>query len=247
MNAPMIDLSPLRSQFPALGETDEQDRPYVYFDGPGGTQVPQRVINAMADYLVRANANHGGYFITSRRNDDTIQQARAAMADFLNAASAAEIVFGANMTTLTFSFSRAIGRSLQAGDEIIVTHLDHDGNIAPWVALEEKGIIIRWADFKVDDCRLDLDHLASLLSAKTKLVAVGRSAPLTLSAILQKWCTLPGPGCGWMRFTMRPMDPLMCNAPGVILWYAPHINFLAPMWGCCGGGGTYSSNWQPTK
>jgi cysteine desulfurase family protein (TIGR01976 family) len=209
MNAPMIDLSPLRSQFPALGETDEQGRPYVYFDGPGGTQVPQRVINAMADYLVRANANHGGHFITSRRNDDTIQQARVAMADFLNAASAAEIVFGANMTTLTFSFSRAIGRSLQPGDEIIVTHLDHDGNIAPWVALEEKGIIIRWADFKVDDCRLDLDHLASLLSAKTKLVAVGMAS----NAV----------------GTINPISHIaeMVHAAGAWLWvdavhYAPH-------------------------
>lgn len=168
-----IDLSPLRSQFPALQQIDENGRPYVYFDGPGGTQVPGVVIDAMADYFTNANANCGGPFITSYRNDDMINQARIAMADFLNAGSAREIVFGANMTTLTFNFSRAMGRSLQAGDEIIVTRLDHDANISPWLALEEKGVIIKWADFNIKDCRLDLDQLSALFSDKTKLVAVG--------------------------------------------------------------------------
>jgi len=168
-----IDLSPLRTCFPALHQTDANGLPYVYFDGPGGTQTPQTVIDAMVDYFKSANANCGGPFITSYRNDEKILQARKAMADFLNAASEREIVFGANMTTLTFNFSRAIGRGLQPGDEIIVTNLDHDANIAPWLALEEKGIIIRWADFNLEDCRLDLDHLSSLLSNKTKVVALG--------------------------------------------------------------------------
>jgi cysteine desulfurase family protein (TIGR01976 family) len=168
-----IDLSPLRSQFPALQQTDASGKPYVYFDGPGGTQVPQSVMDAMADYFTHANANSGGAFITSDRNDEMINQARAAMADFLNASSEKEIIFGANMTTLTFSLSRAIGRSLQPGDEIIVTHLDHDANISPWLALEENGIVIKWADIDVTDCRLRIDHLASLVSSKTKLVAVG--------------------------------------------------------------------------
>jgi len=173
MNEQAIDLSPLRTQFPALQEIDDEGRPYVYFDGPGGTQIPQVVIDAMAHYFRHANANHGGRFITSRRNDETIEQARTAMADFLNAPSPQEIVFGANMTTLTFSLSRAIGRVLQPGDEIVVTRLDHDANIAPWVALEEKGVVVKWADFNTEDCRLDLEHLASLLTAKTRLVAVG--------------------------------------------------------------------------
>ncbi len=168
-----IDLSPLRSQFPALQQLDENGRPYVYFDGPGGTQVPRDVMDAMTDYFTTANANCGGPFITSRRSVDMINQARLAMADFLNAPSEKEIVFGANMTTLTFNFSRAMGRSLQAGDEIIVTNLDHDANISPWLALEEQGVVIKWAGFNVNDCRLDLDHLATLFSNKTKLVAVG--------------------------------------------------------------------------
>jgi cysteine desulfurase family protein (TIGR01976 family) len=168
-----LDLSPVRNQFPALQETDDQGRPYVYFDGPGGTQVPQVVIEAMIRYFRLANANHAGHFITSRRNDETIDQARMAMADFLNTASPREIVFGANMTTLTFNLSRALGRMLNPGDEIVVTRLDHDANIAPWLALEEQGVEVKWADFDVEDCRLNLDHLASLLTEKTRLVAVG--------------------------------------------------------------------------
>ena len=209
MKQPPIDLSMVRSQFPALQETAANGRPYVYFDGPGGTQVPQRVIDAMGDYLMRANANQGGRFIISHRNDDIIAQARTDMADFFNASSSKEVVFGANMTSLTFSFSRAIGRMLQPGDEIIVTHLDHDGNIAPWVALEEKGIIIKWADFRPQDCRLDLDHLASLLNDKTKMVALGYAS----NAV----------------GTINPIAEIaeMVHAAGAWLWvdavhYAPH-------------------------
>jgi cysteine desulfurase family protein (TIGR01976 family) len=168
-----IDLSPLRSEFPALQQVDEHGSPFVYFDGPGGTQVPRAVIDAMGDYLIKANANCGGPFITSRRNDEMINHARAAMADFLNAASEEEIVFGANMTTLTYNFSRALGRNLQQGDEIVVTRLDHDANISPWLALAEQGVEIKWADFNPADCRLNMDGLSSLLSEKTKIVAVG--------------------------------------------------------------------------
>lgn len=167
------DLTPLRSQFPALQETDEQGRPYVYFDGPGGTQVPQSVIDAMTDYLIRSNANKEGRFVTSRRNDQMLDEAHVAMADFLNASSPQEIAFGANMTTLTFALSRSIGYALQPGDEVIVTWLDHDANVAPWLALEEQGVNVKWVDFDVEDCRLNLEHLASLLTSKTKLVAVG--------------------------------------------------------------------------
>jgi cysteine desulfurase family protein (TIGR01976 family) len=173
MTEQTLDLSPLRTQFPALQETDKQGRPYVFFDGPGGTQVPQSVIDAMADYFIRANANKGGHFITSHRNDKVINEARTAMADFLNASSSKEIVFGANMTTLTYNLSRSIGRTMRPGDEIVVTRLDHDANVSPWLALEEQGVKVNWVDFDVEDCRLDIAHLASLLTAKTKLVAVG--------------------------------------------------------------------------
>ena len=167
------DLSAVRSQFPALRQTDNYGRPFVFLDGPGGTQVPQAVIDAMADYLVRANANTHGLYATSRCSDQMIEEARRAVADFLNAASAEEIVFGPNMTTLAFGLSRAIGRTLRPGDEIVVTRLDHDANISPWLALAEQGAHIRWADFRPDDCTLDMDQLASLITERTRLVAVG--------------------------------------------------------------------------
>ena len=167
------DLSVMRDQFPALQQTDAQGRPFVYFDGPGGTQVPGSVIGAMADYLARTNANTHGAFATSRRSDEAIAEARRAMADFLNAPSPDEIVFGPNMTTLTFAVSRAIARELRPGDEIVVTRLDHDANIAPWLALEERGVVVRHADFDPADCTLGMDGLAALIGERTKLVAVG--------------------------------------------------------------------------
>jgi len=167
-----LDLSFVRSQFPALALMDG-GRPAVYFDGPGGTQVPQRVIDAMSHYLIHMNANHGGAFRTTRESDALLAAAHAAMADLLNAADPHEITFGANMTTLTFAFSRAIARDLKPGDEIIVTRLDHDANRAPWLALAEQGIVVREADFDPADCTLRLDDLAALIGPRTKVVAVG--------------------------------------------------------------------------
>ncbi len=173
MTSATPDLSVLRNQFPALQQTDEQGRPFVYFDGPGGTQVPGSVIVAMANYLVQANANVHGAYSTSHLTDEVILEARQAMADFLNAPSPDEIIFGPNMTTLTFAISRAIGRDLHPGDEIVVTRLDHDANIAPWLALEEGGVVVRHADFHPEDCTLDVEGLANLINERTKLVAVG--------------------------------------------------------------------------
>jgi cysteine desulfurase family protein (TIGR01976 family) len=167
-----LDLSFVRSQFPALALIDG-GRPAVYFDGPGGTQVPQRVVDAMTRYLIHTNANHGGAFRTTRESDAVLQSAHEAMADLLNAGSPAEIVFGANMTTLTFSVSRAIGRELKEGDEILITRLDHDANRSPWLALREKGVVVTEVDFNPDDCTLRLDDLQAKLSPRVKLVAVG--------------------------------------------------------------------------
>lgn len=167
-----IDLSLLRDQFPALGLVDAGRTP-IFFDGPGGTQVPQRVIDAVSHYLSFTNANHGGPFRTSRDSDAVLQAAHEAIADLLNARSGREIVMGPNMTTLTFQFSRAIGRELKPGDEIIITRLDHDANRAPWESLKEKGVVIREVDFDPVDCTLDLEDLASSLNARTRVVAVG--------------------------------------------------------------------------
>jgi cysteine desulfurase family protein (TIGR01976 family) len=166
-----LDIDWVRAQFPALA-LQVNGRPAVYFDGPGGTQVPQRVIDAMRDYLTSSNANMHGAFATSRRSDEVIAQAHAAMADLLGC-DADEVVFGPNMTTLTFSISRALGRELGPGDEIAVTRLDHDGNVAPWCALEERGCRVRFVDINPSDCTLDMADLKRQISARTRLVAVG--------------------------------------------------------------------------
>ena len=166
-----LDLTWVRSQFPALAQT-VSGYPAAFLDGPGGTQVPQRVIDAISNYLRRDNANTCGAYATSRHTDAMLAEARAAMADFLNCADD-EIVFGQNMTSLTFAMSRAIGRDLGPGDEILVTRLDHDANVSPWLALGEKGVTIRWAEIHEEDCTLDLEDLARKINDRTKLVAVG--------------------------------------------------------------------------
>ncbi len=170
-----LDLNHIRSQFPSLAQL-VNGHPAAFLDGPGGTQVPQRVIDAISNYLRRDNANTSGAYSTSRHTDAMLAEARAAMADFLNC-SADEIVFGQNMTSLTFAISRAIGRDLSPGDEILVTRLDHDANVSPWLALaeqgKEKGVTIRWAEIHEDTCTLDLADLASKINQKTKLVAIG--------------------------------------------------------------------------
>jgi cysteine desulfurase family protein (TIGR01976 family) len=167
----MLDVAWVRAQFPALA-TQVGGQTAAFLDGPAGTQVPKQVIEAIQNYLVNSNANSGGVFLTSRRSDEMIANTRAAMADFFNC-EPDEVVFGQNMTTLTFALSRAIGRELRAGDEILLTTLDHDANFSPWKALEEKGVVIRVADIREDDCTLDLDDLKSKLSHRTRLVAVG--------------------------------------------------------------------------
>jgi len=163
-----LDLTEIRAQFPALNRED------IFFDNPGGTQVTQKAIDRMEGYLIDSNANQGGAFATSRRSDAVLKESRRAVADFLNASCQDEIIFGANMTTLTFSISRALSRTFKPGDEIVVTRLDHDANITPWVMLaEERGCRIHWVDFHPEDGTLDLEDFQSALSRKTCLVAVG--------------------------------------------------------------------------
>jgi cysteine desulfurase family protein (TIGR01976 family) len=166
-----LDLDWIRSQFPALS-LEVAGSPAVFLDAPGGTQVPQTVVDAVSGALVNANANTHGAFLTSQRVDQIIAAAHQAMADFLGC-DADEVVFGPNMTSLTFALSRSLGRELKPGDEIVLTYLDHDANFAPWKALEEAGAIIRVADFRREDCTLDLEQLLGLINRKTKIVAVG--------------------------------------------------------------------------
>ena len=171
--AATIDLSASRADFPSLA-LEQDARPVVYFDNPGGTQTPRQCIEAITRYLTTMNANTGGAFLTSARSDALLDEAHAAMADLLNASDPREIIFGPNMTTLTFAVSRAIGRTLQAGDEIVVTALDHDANVAPWLALtEERGVVVRMAEVHTETCTLDMGDLREKITPRTKVVAVG--------------------------------------------------------------------------
>ena len=163
-----LDVSVIREQFPALSKKA------IYLDNPAGTQVAQSVLDRMMTYLSEYNANHAGAFKTSRLSDAVIDETRRALADFLNASRPEEIIFGPNMTTLTFNLSRAIGRWLNTGDEIVVTQLDHDANITPWVMMaEERQCKIRWVDFNRDDGTLNIERLEAVLADNPRLVAVG--------------------------------------------------------------------------
>lgn len=161
----------VRSQFPALRQ-EIGGRPVVFLDGPGGTQVPRRVIDAVGDYFRTSNSNTHGAFATSRRSDQVLAEAHAAVADLLGC-DAREVVFGPNMTTLTIAVSRAIGREIKPGDELIVTDLDHDANVAPWRALEERGALVRMAPVRTADCTLDMKALLGLFNERTRVVAIG--------------------------------------------------------------------------
>ncbi|TMN90039.1 cysteine desulfurase-like protein [Pseudoalteromonas phenolica] len=167
-----MELQKLRRQFPALMQQVNGQSP-IFLDGPGGSQVPQSVLSAMSAYLGYYNSNLGGAFFSSDKTVDLMNDARQAVADLLNAPSKEQIVFGANMTSLTFSFSRAVSRNWQAGDEVIVTNADHFSNVSSWrQAAEDKGARVKAVKINEADCTLDLAHYKSLLNEKTKLVAV---------------------------------------------------------------------------
>ena len=167
-----LDIDALRSRFPALARV-HGDRPFIYFDGPGGTQVPRSVIDAVARYYETSNANHGGTFATSKLSDTVVEEAHAAIADLLGV-SAEEIVLGANMTSLTVHLSRSIAGTFGPGDEIVLSGLDHAANVDPWVAMaKDRDLVIRWWEPRLDDCTLDIEDLKAILSPRTRLVAAG--------------------------------------------------------------------------
>ncbi len=163
-----IDQSLIRSQFPSL------DRPHIFFDNPGGTQIARQSLERMNKYLLETNANHEGAFATSIASDAILDEAHRAMADFYNASGPEEIVFGNNMTTLTLHLSRSISREWKPGDEIVVTRLDHDANVTPWVlAAQDRGCTVNWVDFDVEDGTLMLEGLQKALERRPRLLAVG--------------------------------------------------------------------------
>ncbi len=168
----MFDVQSVRSRFPALHRR-HGDRSTVFFDNPAGTQVPRATIEGFARYFESSNANVGGEFATSLETDRLITAAREAMAAFLGANSGGEIAFGPNMTSLTFQVSHALSQLLQPGDEIVTTRLEHDANVAPWLALERQGAVVRWIDVNPDDMTLDMESAERVIGPRTRLVAVG--------------------------------------------------------------------------
>jgi cysteine desulfurase family protein (TIGR01976 family) len=174
-----FSLDSLRAQFPSLVLKDG-GKPRVYFDNPAGTQVPQRVIDRTLEALVNKNANLGGYFTTTVAADALVNEAHQAMADFYHANSAREIVFGQNMTTLTMHMSRCLGKRFSPGDEIVLSRMDHDANVSPWLLLaQDRGLTVRWMEFDPETYEFSEDALTKVLSPKTKLVAMGFASNCT--------------------------------------------------------------------
>lgn len=169
----------VRNNFPALSRTAGNQAPVV-FDNPAGTQLPQRVIDAVSEAMVTASSNLGGYFASSRAADGIWLRAHEAMAEMLGASSMREIIIGPSMTTLTLHLSRSIGRTLTAGDEIILTRMDHEGDVSPWLLLaEDLGLVVKWLPFNTESWRIEADDLSALLSDRTRLLALNYASNLT--------------------------------------------------------------------
>src|SRR5689334_9058387 len=234
---PGFDVAALRAEFPAL-RREQGGRPVAYLDGPGGTQVPQRVVDAVAGYLTDTNANHGGAFATSEASDAMAHDAHVAVADFLGAASPDEIKFGYNMSTLTLHIGRSIGATLAPGDEIVVTTLDHEANVSTWEAMAaDRGVTVRKVDIRMDDVTLDLEDLESKLNGKTKLVAVGYASNAVGTVNPVKEIVARAHEVGALTYVdavafaphgpidVRALDTdfLVCSA---YKWFGPHLGAL---------------------
>jgi cysteine desulfurase family protein (TIGR01976 family) len=231
-----FDVHSIRRRFPALG-LSQDGQPMVFFDGPGGTQVPESVIDAVSRYYRESNANHEGAFLTSRRSDAIVDEAHAAVADLLGV-DADEMTFGPNMTTLTFHISRSIGATMQPDDEIVVTGLDHQANIDPWLAMaSDRGLTVRVWEPSLEDCTLHLEDLEALLSPRTRLVAVGwaSNAVGTINPIAEIAALVHGAGA-WLYVDAVHAAPhlsLDARAVGadfvacsVYKFFGPHVGAL---------------------
>ncbi|HEX2504802.1 MAG TPA: cysteine desulfurase-like protein [Gaiellaceae bacterium] len=244
MSTVAFDVDAVRAQFGALA------LPTAFFDGPGGTQVPDAVIEAMAAYLRESNANLGGPFATSRRSDEVVAEAREAAARFLGA-TPDEVGFGPNMTTLNFALSRAAARAWREGDEVVVTRLDHDANVAPWLELaHDRGLVVRFADVD-DECRLDLSDLERQLTSRTRVVAfpwasnavgtvtdVSRIADLAHEAGALAWVD---------AVHFAPHGPIDVGAAGVDVLVCSPYKFFGPHAGLFFGRREVVERWRPYK
>jgi cysteine desulfurase family protein (TIGR01976 family) len=230
-----IDTRAVREQFRMTGK----DQP-IFFDNPAGTQVPDVVIEAVTNYYRRMNANSGGAFETSRNTDAMVMATRERLADFLNASDPSEIVIGPNMTTLNFGLSRALARTLKPGDEIVLTRMDHDANVAPWLRIaEDYGLAVRWVDIITPDCTLDMDSLEAALSERTRIVATvhASNAVGTINPVVRIGAMAHAAGALYVVDAVQsaphvPIDVqaigcdfLLCSA---YKFFGPHIGIL---WG----------------
>lgn len=207
-----LDLGAIRSQFPALARTDDGIA-RIYLDNPAGTQVAQGVVDAMSHCMLHASANMGGYFRTSVAVGNIVSDAQQAMADFLNAPSADEIIFGQNMTSLTFHVSRSIGRQLRPGDEIILSRMDHDANVEPWAMLaRDRGLTVRWLPFDTETFEFDLRELGKLLNDRTRLVCVCAASNLTGTVNdVERICAMARDAGAWTYIDAVQSAPHMVN------------------------------------
>jgi cysteine desulfurase family protein (TIGR01976 family) len=244
MTAAMTTVEAVRARYTAL------QRPLTFFDAPGGSQVPDSVIDAIAASLRSSNANGGGPFATSQATDELTDRARASAAGFLNATTE-EVVFGANMTTLNFALSRAAAREWSEGDEIVCTKLDHDANISPWLELaRDKGLTVRFAEVD-DECRLDLDHLRSLLGDRTRVVAfpwaakaVGTVTPVAEVAALAR----EAGALAWVDAVhYGPHGPIDVQAAGADVLLCSAYKFYGPHIGVAFGRRDLLESWRPYK
>ena len=245
MSTVALDVAAVRDRFTAL------DRPTAFFDGPGGTQTPDSVVDAMSSYLRDANANLGGPFETSRRSDEIVAAAHEAAGRFLGASSD-EVGFGQNMTTLNFALSRTVGRELTARDEIVVTRLDHDGNVAPWLELaHDLDLVVRFADFNDEDCTLDLGDLEQQLSDRTRVVAfpwasnaLGTVTPVRRIADLAH----EAGALAWVDAVhYAPHGPIDVAAVGADVLICSPYKFFGPHLGLFYGRREVLERWRPYK
>jgi cysteine desulfurase family protein (TIGR01976 family) len=239
-----LDVAAVRARFSALS------RELIFFDGPGGSQVPDEVIESITKYLRESNANVSGPYETSRRTEALVEESRRVGAGFLGC-TPEEVVFGANMTTLNFALTRTVGRTLEAGDEIVVTQLDHDGNVSPWLELaRDLDLVVRFAEIR-DDTTLDLDSLASQLTERTRVVAfpwasnavgtlvdVARVAELAHEAGALAWVD---------AVHYAPHGPIDVAAAGVDVLLCSPYKYFGPHLGVAFARRELLERWRPYK
>jgi len=245
VSAVALDVAAVRARFSAL------DRPTAFFDGPGGTQTPDSVVEAMASYLRESNANLGGPFETSRRSEALVVSAHDTAARFLGC-DADEVGFGQNMTTLNFALTRTLGRELRAGDEIVVTRLDHDGNVAPWLELaHDLDLVVRFADLREEDATLDLDDLERQLGARTRVVAFpwASNAVGTMTDARRIAALAHDAGAlAWVDAVhYAPHGPIDVRAAGVDVLLCSPYKFYGPHLGLFYGRRDLLERWRPYK